>query len=342
MYKTRFLQICLTSCLFLSSFYVLAEEKLILAIDLIRHGDRTPTMEIPKAPYQWQEGLGELTEQGIAQEVNLGKKLRQIYINQFHLLPDNYKPGTLYVRTTNFNRTIASAKAVLLGLYPLSKRGNQTIPIDTVLQTKDDLLLARPSKNILFLAKLFLINQRYWALKTYSIKEKINNWSLETGIKLNNFLALGRLADNLSIRQLHHIALPQGLTEEDAKEITDLATWAMVGYFKLPEVSYPQGLRFIQEVTNYFTQASENKSLLRYILYSAHDSTIMSVMTTLGTPLSERPPYASRLNFLFFNNNNNFYVKISYNDKPLKLPGCKTIACTLTEFKSLALKQLPF
>ena len=47
---TLILHVCLTEQVF-------ASEKLIFAIDIIRHGDRTPLIDLPKAPHHWQEGL---------------------------------------------------------------------------------------------------------------------------------------------------------------------------------------------------------------------------------------------------------------------------------------------
>ena len=104
-----------------------ANEQLIFVIDLIRHGDRTPIHEIPKAAYHWKQGLGELTPEGVQRELQLGTMLRKKYIEQYHLLPPQYAVGTLYVRSTDVRRTIASARSVLLGLYPLENRPYSSI-----------------------------------------------------------------------------------------------------------------------------------------------------------------------------------------------------------------------
>ncbi|MFO0319717.1 MAG: histidine phosphatase family protein, partial [Neisseriaceae bacterium] len=87
----------------LSSFLAYADRTLIFAIDIIRHGDRTPTTEIPKDPYSWQEGLGELTANGMKQEFNLGKNLRNKYVVQYKLLPAKYNNDFIYVRSSDYN-----------------------------------------------------------------------------------------------------------------------------------------------------------------------------------------------------------------------------------------------
>ncbi len=336
--KNRILKTLLIYLAF-SNAYAIPEEKLLFSIDLIRHGDRTPTSEIPNAPHHWQEGLGELTEKGINQEIQLGKKLREKYVTRAHLLPENYKPGSIYVRSTNIKRATSSANSLLLGLYPPNKRDslNQKITIETVPIDKDNLLLVKPSKNIFALTKVFFVSHQSWKIKTVNIKSKLKYWSAQTGIKLNNFQQLDSLADNLYIRNLHHIPLPKGISSNDASEIIALSEWAQINYFKLKEITYPTGRVFIKTASKYFDQSIQNNSPLKYVLYSAHDSSIMSVMTTLGAPLNEIPHYASSLNVSLFKRKSNYYVRISYNNKLVKSPQCEENYCTLSQFKKFGL-----
>lgn len=76
------------------------------------------TIALPKVPHHWPEGLGELTPIGMHQEYELGKKLRHRYIDETKLLARTYQPGTLYVRSTDYNRTIMTAECLSMG--PLS------------------------------------------------------------------------------------------------------------------------------------------------------------------------------------------------------------------------------
>ena len=153
----------LTIAIFLStSSNVFAKEKLIFAIDLIRHGDRTPEYEIPGSPYSWKEGLGQLTAKGISQETQLGKELRKKYVNQYYLLPKSYNPETIYVRSTDYNRTQMSANSLLLGLYPIKMRASfsQKIPIHVVSNDDDNLLVVKPSRNIFSLISRYLADRK--------------------------------------------------------------------------------------------------------------------------------------------------------------------------------------
>ncbi|RYW28888.1 histidine phosphatase family protein, partial [Legionella pneumophila] len=83
-------KICLSFALLISvPSILLAEDKLIFAVDIIRHGDRTPIVALPTVNYQWQEGLGQLTAEGMQQEYKMGVAFRKKYIEESHLLPEH-------------------------------------------------------------------------------------------------------------------------------------------------------------------------------------------------------------------------------------------------------------
>ncbi|KAL3111271.1 hypothetical protein niasHT_014325 [Heterodera trifolii] len=83
---------------------------------LWRHGTRTPVTDMAKEPRQWKQGPGELTKKGMGQMFRLGQWIRHRYDGGF-LSPD-YNVNEFYVRSSDFNRTLMSAQALLAGLYP--------------------------------------------------------------------------------------------------------------------------------------------------------------------------------------------------------------------------------
>lgn len=337
MIKEKLLYILIETIFLLIFSNAFATEKLIFSVDLIRHGDRTPLYQIPKSPYFWKEGLGELTTEGINQEIQLGKKLRNIYIHQYNLLPTFFNSETIYVRTTDKKRTILSAESLLRGLYPKKTAHLNQIPIHIMPNGEDKFLIVRPSGNFFSLGSRYLNNQNEWKVKTKDLKDKIKYWHEITGLPLNNFQQLDQLADNLYIRKLHQIPLPRGISNEDADKIISLNESEIVNEFKLKEISYPTGKTFLKMVVNHMNLVIQQRTHLKYLLLVGHDSSIMSVMNTLGSPINEIPGYASRLNFSFFKNNNNYYVKISFNGKSINLPRCNdSNVCTISQFVMLA------
>lgn len=322
--------------LILISVHVFAKERLIFAMDLIRHGDRTPIHEIPKALHAWQDGLGELTAIGIKQETQLGQELRKKYVNQYHLLPITYHPATVFVRSTDKRRAIMSAESLLLGLYPVSKRGSSLeIPVYIVPNKEDKLLVARSSWNIFDMLYQHFKESKLWHEKTKNLQPKLKYWSEKTGMALNNFKQVERLGNNLFIRQIHHVPLPPGITNTDAKEIISLGEYGTINRFKFKSITYPMGHQFINTMIDYFKMVIADQTTLKYVLFSAHDSTIMSVMNTLGVPVEKIPPYASHLNFALFKEGQNYLIKINYNDSVVNIPTCKVNVCTIVNLQAI-------
>jgi lysosomal acid phosphatase len=333
------------------STQALAEEKLVFSADLIRHGDRNPDKEIPASPYTWKEGLGELTLAGINQEYRLGLSLRKKYIDQYHLLPKNYDAKTMYVRSTDMNRTLMSASSFLLGLYPLQSEiltvkspnsslflKSQPIPIHTVPIDQDKLLAVKPSKNIFSIFSMYILNHHAWNEKSLLFKDKLQNWNKSTGMQINSFRQLDYLADNLYIRKIHNIPLPIGINQSDANEIISVAEWSIIEAFKRNEITHPMGHEFLSTLANYMKKIIHDETHLKYILFSGHDSSIMAVMNTLGHPLSKIPGYASDLNFSLWEVNGKYYVKVILNDRPIIIPGCNKNICSIEQFYKIANK----
>lgn len=327
--------------------------KLIFAIDIIRHGDRTPEKELPADPHHWKEGLGQLTPIGMHQEFELGKKFREHYVSKAHLLAPTYSAEHVYVRASDYDRTLMSAESLLMGLYPLGtgpeflKDGYQEpavegryqpIPIHTV-PKDDERLLIPDSKRHHFvqIAKNRVLKAKAWKEKETELKPYFPAWSKATGVSITHLEQLVSIGDTLRVRKLYNIPLPQGLTPQDADKIIKAGQWVMIDSLKNEAIAKDSGGELLKEIATYLQQASTQKTPLKYLLYSGHDSTIMIATSALNAPLDEVPHYASHLNISLFDQGNNDYrVVFTYNDKPLILPCTGTNSCSLRRFYQLA------
>lgn len=324
-----------------------SKKKLIFAVDVIRHGDRTPIIEIPKDPHHWSEGLGQLTPLGMHQEYNLGEKFHHRYIEQEKLLSRVYQSGTLYVRATDVDRTQMSAECVLMGLYPPGTGpflhpaflmnwfalpyGFQPIPIHTVPLDHDALLVSRHSAEE--------VKQSIAAIpecqkKENELKPHFTSWSQATGLPIRDAIDIERLGDALHIYQLKHLAMPKGLSHEDINMILDASNTI----FKKSITSIDRsGKNLLSEIAHRLEQAAEKKSSLKYVLYSGHDTSIMSLLSAMNIPIKEIPHYASDLNVaLYENENHHFEVQVTLNDHPIQRKGTMSGTYSLQEFLALA------
>ena len=103
--------------LLLLSLIAFATSKIIFVGEVCRHGARSSGTNIEDPKY-FPNGPGELTASGMRQHYLIGTEIRNKYILKNKLL-DPYDSEELYVQSTQVPRTIQSAEAQLLGIYPL-------------------------------------------------------------------------------------------------------------------------------------------------------------------------------------------------------------------------------
>ncbi len=323
-------------------------EKLIFALDLIRHGDRTPIHDIPSKPYSWPQGLGQLTARGMQEAFLLGLALRKRYIETNHLLPESYHAETMYVRSSDFDRTLMTTESVLYGLYPLgtgprlpqSKQpalpsAYQPLPIHTLPQEQDGLLVGdRHSSQYQAWVKKYIYSRRDWQQKTTALQPYFAHFNQVTGLKISSLDQIITLGDALYIRQLYHIPKPPGLTEAELHKIIESANWAFVTTFKAPPLRKAPGYQLLAAITSYLKQASQAQNKLKFVLFTSHDSTILSLLSVLRMPIENVPPYASDLNFaLLETEKGEKRVRLSLNGQALAFPGCQGGECSLEQFE---------
>lgn len=321
--------------------------KLVFALDLIRHGDRTPIGVIPKAPHAWAEGLGQLTARGMQQEFQLGVKLHKQYIQNTSLLPSHYVAETMHVRSTDYDRTLMSAQSLLMGLYPPGsgpKLPNsdqsalpsafQPIPIHTRPITEEpDLFASQNTEKAKALLVRYVFSREDWKDKTTELEPNFPRWSQLTGITINNLFQLINLGDTLRIYTYYHIPLPQGMTEQEANVIIESGAWAFTTIFKPREIGEARGGKLLATIKNHLMQATDENVRTKFVLLSAHDSTTLALMSAMHIPLESPPPYASDLNFsLYETGPENYTVRVTYNGQPLLIPGCDQLDCPLSQF----------
>ncbi|TGZ74986.1 hypothetical protein CRM22_000626 [Opisthorchis felineus] len=269
---------------------------------LFRHGDRTPIHDMlhTSVPFEktWPLGPGQLTEQGIVQEFQLGQWIRQRYDGY---IPSIYNGSELHMRSTDIDRTLMSAQAVAAGIYqnassPLQDYGIpwRPIPVHTVRQEADVLLSIAKCPCLDVLRKIQMNSDAAISFEQShrSLFELINK-NMET-VKIDRFNLMS-LVDLFICMRAHNMSLPGWCTEEVFQEMVEVGKfyWALakVNSTRIIRLEIGVFLHTLVEHITYVTQGTlatqannqtEHLAVQHTMAYSGHDTDMVPFLAAMG------------------------------------------------------------
>ncbi|XP_029440916.1 LOW QUALITY PROTEIN: testicular acid phosphatase homolog [Rhinatrema bivittatum] len=327
---------------------------------LFRHGDRAPIDTYPKDPHKervWPNGLQQLTQEGMRQQYELGEYLRRRYM---HFLSPSYRRQEIYVRSTDYDRTLMSAQVNLAGLYPPNgtQRWNpeipwQPVPIHTM-PVSQDRLLKLPIKDCPHYHELMEETTQLpeYQDKMNGWKDFINQLANHTGYSMERgaLRRTWKVYDILYCQRMHNLSLPEWATPDTLRTLEELSAFEImshVGLHKVNEKARLTGGILVDAVLKNFTEVLQRSLPLKMIMYSAHDSTLIALQGALKVYNRMHPPYAACHIFEFYREPDNTYSMAMFyrNDSlqepyELVLPGC-TSPCPLSHFIELTAPVIP-
>ncbi|XP_063800708.1 lysosomal acid phosphatase [Pseudophryne corroboree] len=341
-------------CWLILAAVLLAQARQLRFVTVVyRHGDRSPVRAYPKDVHQesaWPQGFGQLTQIGMKQHWDLGQALRDRYKG---FLNESYDRHEIYVRSTDVDRTLMSAEANLAGLYPPA--GSQVfqpnitwqpIPVHTVPDAEERLLKfpVLPCPKYLKLQEETRQSPEY-VKTTKDNKDFLRMVANETGLSDCSLESVWSISDILFCESKHNLSLPSWATPDVVERLRNLKNFGfrfLFGITEQKEKARLQGGLLVAQILNNLTAAAQNSSNgLKFIAYSAHDTTLGALQMALDVYNGVQAPYASCHMFeLYEESPGNFTVEMYFRNEsahppfPLTVPGC-VHSCPLERFQSL-------
>lgn len=343
---------------------------LLFVAELCRHGDRTPLQEFPSDALpasKWPEGVGELTAIGQRAHYELGQRLRARYIDT-GFLPAIYQPRDIYVRSTDIDRTLVSATSQMAGLFPPGTAPNddvrvrygkdalhddegglphryQPVPIHTTSQ-KTDLMLI-PGRNCPRHDEIMKRKKEGEKLRAKSTEQRgfLAVVAKLAGRDPLNFTIfdLEHIDDTWNCFHAHSVPLPVGVTPAVLERTRNVSEWlrnyaneglevqrlrAGVLLNDIKERMAVAALAAFKKLPDEFTYLKK-----KFVLYSAHDTTLTATLSAMQVHDGLNPPYNSTVFWeLFKGYDDSLMVRVEYNGKALILPGCSSEVCPISEY----------
>ncbi|KAK2856792.1 hypothetical protein Q5P01_005527 [Channa striata] len=330
------------------------KRKLVYVTVLFRHGDRTPVFVYPTDPYKeedWLQGFGQLSQEGMRQQYELGQFLRKRYAGY---LSKFYNRNEVLVLSTDYDRTLMSAQASLAGLYPPSgwqvfMKGLrwQPIPVHALPKSQEKLLLY-PLKDCPRYHEL--MNETHHTEEFLSFTATHKNFidlvRNKAGFNTTDLNYVWGVQDTLLCQSLHNMSLPAWVTPdvmEKLNTVKDFALEILFGVHKRQEKSRLQTGILLGEIVKNLSKMAvpEPSQKLKMMMLSSHDTTLAAIQISMNVFNGKQPPYSSCQIFeLYREANGSYSVSIFYrNDStvepyPQQLPGC-SVNCPLDDFVKL-------
>ncbi|KAM7538169.1 hypothetical protein Aperf_G00000073506 [Anoplocephala perfoliata] len=276
---------------------------------LFRHGDRSSITPYPFKGYDpsavWPEGYGQLTQIGIEQHFLLGKWLHNRY--QSFLSP-NYNVSTFHMRSSDVDRALMSAQAMMAGFFHKSETSLEKyglhwrpVPTHTVLKDSDKLLAIAPCPRFTQRREELLNTEESLALLTEHEKTitTIENFY---GIKNISLPVIWKINDDLICLRSHNATRPAFYTNEVAEELDNITNKMFQIYFTDQELLKLSSGVFLKEAFNQMEKIIAGKSrnspsiedLPKISAFSAHDTNVAPLLGAFGAYANEsKPAYAS-------------------------------------------------
>jgi acid phosphatase len=325
-------------------------ESLESVIIISRHGLRVPPTKYHWDPNDWPDNPGELLSEGLLQFYILGEELRKKYIETLNLIEDYYKPSEVLIKSTEFSRTITSAKAMMMAFYPngpdltsetlktkavppftfegldqiIQDMGNEALPFNFQpvfinMEAKDhDFLLLGFSKTCPKVTEGIkdMQNSKHYLDLKLNYEENIRK-SLEKMLKTESidFEEAAVIGDTLETIQLAGMQFPEGLTPELYRDLVKIRDFCNSYMFDVRESL----VLSTSEMFNYIVRTFQEKSKKLSFFFS-HDTFLISMLKILEVWDEANPPFASTLTFELYKDDSSEFLKILYNDVALNLP----------------------
>ncbi len=304
----------------------------------------------------WPQGFRQLTVRGMKQMYYLGELLRLRYVTHTYpgFIAGNYTKAQVYMFSTNDDRTLMSAQVLLAALFPPEGKWKfreslnwQPVPVHTRPRTEDILL----SGHVADLPTYHELRKRdYQTEESVALEKehqkffrKLENFTGMEKVDLTNIRVIG---DTIFAEHTSGYGFPEWLQPGELESLKKLATHLFSFAFNTPEKLQLIASTWVGKVRNDILGKMAGDPTLnqsKLFLYSAHGTTVATMMSAFGVWDGIIPNCASAFLIELFSDEDGYFVQMSYRSDtyssdihPIPVPGCGgNTQCSLEEFQAL-------
>nr|POE86604.1 putative acid phosphatase spbc4.06 [Quercus suber] len=267
--------------------------------------------QLRRSSEQEAEGIcqpGELTDLGRQTTLQLGQRLRSLYVGQLGFLPDNLASDVkdidsiIRLRSTPIPRALESVQQAFVGLYPPSTRSPSSIPVVVTRSMQEETLFPNESACPRFAELSAAFAERAASLWNDSpemeyINRKIGKWmpqgknGVPSRIAVNSHPRLSGIMDSINATLAHErsvvgkrgVSLPKEFYDNDVrKNIDRICTEEWFGGYQNSSEYRKLGIgALVGDLTQNMIENCKSPGF-KMAMAGCHDTTLASVLTSLG------------------------------------------------------------
>ncbi|KAK0420771.1 hypothetical protein QR680_014876 [Steinernema hermaphroditum] len=308
---------------------------------IFRGGDRSPTRAYPtdpnKGPDVWPNGWSQLTKKGEGEMIELGRYVRQRYIENLTFVDSEFNQDQVYLRTSSKRRNKESVRFFAEALFP-----NQHVPISSNVPYWEDLLLKPSSVHCETYEKAERqINKEFYKELQHTHGRMFGLLSDKTGMEVD-MSTIGDIYSAFYREKIHGLAQPSWINETVYNTVVQLKRVQLLSQYNNPILSKLRSGFLLGDIVRNIAESYERAKLPKFRIFSSHDDTMIALMYNVGIFNEQLIPYASMLIFeLHHDNLGHQFVKVFYRNgtdsalQQLSIPGCLFEDCPLSLLKTL-------
>jgi hypothetical protein len=295
--------------------------------------------------------VGQLTVRGFNQHVRNGIVLRNSYIQRIKLLSSHLDHSEVYVRSTDYSRTISSAQGMLMGMFESESIWMHSDHLlDIQVEPRGAGIIA-PNPN-LYPALLSYYSAEVLhelAIERPEIKQSLEELEQKLNMKfgLHN---VTKIFDCLNVNKCHDrsISVDQDLILKLANELAPKKYELILNNpdrFQHGKISCGPLLSAVRrEIMKNVDPATFTGEPRKFYIILGHDTgPMMPLLVGLGIWDGQWPAYASRIILEIYEDSNDktFYFRIMYNEVEQIIAECSDTLCKWSDFSQLLEQLIP-
>lgn len=276
--------------------------------------------------------MGQLTKVGEKQMFELGRRIREKYVDQMKFLEPGYTPSEFYARSSHFRRTINSARCVLAGVYNESHLDECGLPFVINVHNLSEDYIFPNAINCEYYQQL---HASFKKLGLFTKDEKFIKNLNELNRKIpkkkgeeNEWITFTRFRDDMIARQIHNEKVPKHFEIDlenshhyASKELSAMSTHDL-------KISCGRLLHMIKTNLLDATQQAAEKQLHKFRYYSVHDTTLNALLNAFEMIDEENqqwPPFAADIIIELWKEEAKpeYFVKFFYCGEEMKFKGSR-------------------